>query len=159
VTLWASEDVKQGKSTRVLYFDVDTDYIKFLQEDMKALLPYLQNFAETGTLEPAATESPLHGVNEKIAMAAVIEDPEKRIAALLNLMSPPLQGEEERINAIAKSSAKRVLDIIEAQNKQIEVLQNLVKEWRDFVVDVAPNFTLEQLEEQTAQLLGEESQS
>ena len=30
LTLWASEDVKQGKSTKVLYFDIDTDYVKFL---------------------------------------------------------------------------------------------------------------------------------
>lgn len=53
------------------------------QEDMKALLPYLQAFAESGTFEPQ--ESPLQGVDGKIAMTAVIEDPKKRIEALIQL--------------------------------------------------------------------------
>ncbi len=120
--LWVEDHSVLGKGIKLLYLDTDSDYFKLLQEDMKSLLPYLQAFAETGTLEPA-TES-------------------------------PLQGEEERINAIAKASAKRVLDIIEAQNKRIEALQNLVREW---LTTVGEN-EFQGLQEQTAQLLGEESQ-
>jgi hypothetical protein len=49
--MWAEEHQKQGKSIKVLYLDTDDDYFKFSQEDIKQLLPYLQSFAESGTLE------------------------------------------------------------------------------------------------------------
>lgn len=52
IGLWVEEHSKQGKSVKLLYLDVETDYFKFSQEDIKTLLPYLQSFASSGTLEP-----------------------------------------------------------------------------------------------------------
>ncbi|HEX9502854.1 MAG TPA: hypothetical protein VF974_00845 [Patescibacteria group bacterium] len=58
LSMWVEERSKQGKSTKLLFFDTDNDYFKFTQKDIKALLPYLQSFTETGLLEPL---SPLQG--------------------------------------------------------------------------------------------------
>lgn len=38
-------------NTKDLRFDLDTDFSQFSQEDIKALLPYLQAYANNGTLE------------------------------------------------------------------------------------------------------------
>src|SRR2546429_2065884 len=57
--MWVEEHSKQGKGTKILYFDTDTDYFKFSQEQIKALLPYLQAFAETGSLSPLQGERKL----------------------------------------------------------------------------------------------------
>jgi len=62
--MWVEEHSKQGKGTKILYFDTDADYFKFSQGDIKALLPYLQAYAETGQLEPQ--QSPLQGESERI---------------------------------------------------------------------------------------------
>lgn len=100
--------------------------VYFSQEDVKALLPYLQAFAESGTLEPS-----------------------------------PLQGGDERVDMLAKASAKRVLDALEEKNKCIQDLTQLVKEWREFAArwGIFPNSSIKrkiELYDKTAQLLNEE---
>jgi hypothetical protein len=160
------------------------DYAQFSQEDIKTLLPYLQSFAETCTLEPHTKETfkkswkledegygPVsfkneNGIHEyhdnliqesiqlvdraldKIELGDTLSI-EVRVVAREPATEPPtLQGEdqEERFGNLAKSSAKRVLDIFEDQKKRIEALvettarmnyrnyryEQLLKEWKKF---------------------------
>lgn len=197
----------------VLCFEnADEEITHFFHDQIKSLLPYLQSFAQSGTLEPA---TPLQGEEETnlikfrdsenspcelwVELGALCFEyrnekagqfSRDQIKILLPCLQSyvsngtlelatesTLQGEKERIDAIANASAKRVLDILEAQNneistlqgadvamaqnivdqgKRIEALQNLVKGWRGLTEDVLPDFTLTELQEQTAQLLGED---
>lgn len=125
------------------------------QEQVKALLPYLQAFAESGRLKPQ--ESPLQGVDEKIAMTAMIEDPKKRIEALIKLFqeqrapSTPLQG-----GSLLEESIKKTASLVRQtgeQEKRIEALEQLVREWRDACYIPLSSALLSDLHERTTQLL------
>jgi hypothetical protein len=52
------------ENRKELQFELDTDFAKFTQEQVRDLLPYLQSFAETGTLEP---QTPLQGGLSQLA--------------------------------------------------------------------------------------------
>jgi hypothetical protein len=182
--LWVEEHSKQGKGTKVLFIDTDSDYFKFLQEDIKSLLPYLQAFAETGTLEPATT---LQG-DTQIAHASLISDPKIRVEKLLEMF----QVQEGRIDILEKekracfSQIDNLIDEnadleekletmqeagvamasnITDQGKRIDALENLVREWRhyyqiDALDDDSEHYARHhEIFRQTAQLLGEEPQS
>lgn len=116
---------------QALGIDITGNHIVLMQEQVKELLAYLQSFAESGTLEPQ--ESTLQGVDEDIAMTAVIEDPKKRIEALIELF-------HARIESPLQDKGKR--------------LEHLMRKRRLFEGS-GSSVRLKQIEEEINQLLGE----
>lgn len=93
ITLVAQGEQLEQQLRCAIREDGDTSmhapFTYFTRDEVKAILPYLQVYAETGSLE--LQESPLKGeeinsIDVQIAYAAVIEDPKKRIEALEQLL-------------------------------------------------------------------------
>jgi len=125
--MWVEEHSRQGKGTKILYFDTDTDYFKFSQEDIKALLPYLQSFAETGQLEP---QSPLQGESAINEAKLELEKAKKEASYY-------------------KRQCDQYVD-------QIANLEELIEDWRNIVERNLGGNKLNEVQKRTIQLLGED---
>lgn len=118
-------------------------FTHFTRDEVKAILPYLQAYAETGTFEPTQMLS-LQGVEEKIAMDAVINDPAKRIDALLELF----QDQGERIASLEGDLAQAV--------EHINALEQLARDWRQHWLSPFGSKAPDELVHLTEQLLRED---
>lgn len=135
------------------------DHILLSQEDIKALLPYLQSFVDSGTLEPQ--ESPLQGeskeqaleqlivLKDKISLEeqlSIVSEASKSIETLEKQKAHLLRQVDKQVDEIAEledqleimqeagvAMASNIVD----QGKRIEALQNLVREWRKFSDKIA----------------------
>lgn len=114
----------------------------FSQEQVKQLLPYLQSFAETGTLEPA-TESTLQG-------GSLLDESIKKTASLVR-ENKRLEAELETMQEAGVAMAASIVD----QGKRIEAFQELVRGWQNTHGCACPH-CYPDLHKKTAQLLGEE---
>jgi hypothetical protein len=94
---------EQDNLLRFSVYGLAPNYIFFSQEDIKALLPYLQSFAETGRLELPPQDTPLQG------------------GTLADAFKP-----ENLIRASAEQNCK-----IYEQEKRIKELERLLKRWKD----------------------------
>ncbi len=162
------------------------EHILLSQEDVKALLPYLQSFAKKGTLEPQ--ESPLQGEDHTLEQLSNFEEgiqkaqrqetkdsllccavtvllrftPDKVKEKALHLLT--VYNSEERIppsplqgeNEKGKSERASELDFVLA--KHIGALEQLVREWRIACQYLAliSETKFSDLQKKTAQLLNEE---
>lgn len=118
-----------------------SEFAIFDQEQIKQLLPYLQSFAETGTLEPQ--ESPLQGGDIAEAIDAIKDE--------LTI------DQSKRIEALVQTSARLNYKNYHAE-KHIKAIEELLRKWRGFglVNDISESTLWADLDKHTAQLLGEE---
>jgi len=149
------------KSTHHLRFDLDFAFAQFSQEDIKTLLPYLQAFAETGQLEPpSVTSAKEHGSallqryseaqEPTLQGGSLLEESIKKTASLIRQASE----QEKRIDDLVETTARQNFNNYE-QEKRIQALEQLVKEWSSCNWSVASARDLKKLQEKTSQLLGE----
>ena len=100
------------KNTPNIRFDVNFAFAEFTQEDIKDLLPYLQLFTETGTIEPLQRDMSVTQI------AAEIRQEQHIIKELEN----KLEKEKKE-----KAYYLRQLD---KQIDQIADLEELIEKWR-----------------------------
>lgn len=130
-----------------LEFRTGAGYSIFSQDQIKGLVPYLQSFAESGTLE---SQSPLQGV--------------EYLGVVPNLLSPLQGGEDEkdkaeRASELAFVLAKRIQalegDLVQAV-EHIKALEQLLIEWKRYELSPHGAMPLDELVSLTEELLEEE---
>lgn len=136
-----------GASTSFLKFHiVGVGSAQLSQEDIQALLPYLQSFAETGQLEPTQ-EPTLQGEETQLIYAAVIEDPSKRIQALLELF----QKQDNRIDDLVETTA--------CMNYRNYRYEQLLLEWKKYGQPSSDSKSPDELVHLTDQIIRESALS
>jgi len=126
--LWIDENSEN------LYCNIGDDLAIFTQEDIKALLPYLQSFAETGQLEP---QSPLQGGDAA----------EMRQKTLVSL--------QEQLDK-AKKEASYYRRQCDQYVDQVANLEDLIEDWRNIVERNLGGNKLNEVQKRTIQILGED---
>lgn len=137
--MWVELGALRFEIGRDIEFDSE-DLGHFSQEDIKALLPYLQSFAETGQLEPSA-DTPLQG-----GSLAEAFKPEQNVK---------LYEQSQLIDRLTKEKAY-CLSQLDKQVDKIAELEEVVEKWRNIVERGGNGEDLNELQEKTIQLLGEE---
>ena len=129
--------------------DFHAPYTHFEQEQVKAVLPFLQAFAETGTFgTPAEEEIEEDEDEEQTIMQELAAMQEAVIAMAANIVD---QG--QRIEALVKTTATLNYQCYE-QEKRVKALEALVQEWATIGTSDFYTKVYEELQEKTAKLLG-----
>lgn len=146
--LWVLKNAKQ------LRLDLNADVAQFTQGQIKTLLPYIQSFAETGTLElqgGSVDEKKLELDKAIKGRDYYMRQCDKQVDEIANL--------EDQLETMQEAGVAMANNIVD-QGKRIEALQELVREWRAFgwTDDVSGSLEWLDLDTKSAQLLGEEPQ-